>query len=154
MGLVLAIEELVAPTNGIEHKRCVRHIYANIKANYGGGIVLKSLIIKLRKVNSRAYNKLVGIKLRSWARAFFSFQARSDMIMNNISKAFNGRIIKTRDNPIIIMLDWIKVYWMIRFVEKKAKGLVYKGRVSPIPLKRLEKEIEQSSKWTTKWASA
>ena len=74
--------------------------------------------------------------------------------MNNISKAFNGRIIEARDKPIIIMLDWIRVYWMIRFTKKRAKGLAYKGRVYPKPLKRLEKEIEQFGKWTIKWVGA
>ena len=30
---------------------------------------------ELRRVNFRAYNKLIVIELRSWAREFFSFEA-------------------------------------------------------------------------------
>ena len=32
--------------------------------------------------------------------------------------------------------------------------MAYKRRVCPKPLKRLEKEIKESDKWTTKWACA
>ena len=40
---------------------------------------------------------------------------------------------------------------MIRFVKKRAKGQAYKGKVYPKPLKRLRKEIDKASKWTTRW---
>ena len=44
-GLVPIIEELAAQINGIKHKRCVRHIYTNIKAKYGEGVILRNLIL-------------------------------------------------------------------------------------------------------------
>ena len=74
--------------------------------------------------------------------------------MNNISEAFNGTIIEARDKLIITMLDWIKVYLMIRFAKMKAKGFAYKGKVYLKPLKRLEKEIENFGKWITMWVGA
>ena len=63
------------------------------------------------------------------------------MIMNNISKAFNGRILKAKNNPIISIIKWIRCYWMRRFVENKAIGEVYKGKVNPKPRKRLNVEV-------------
>ncbi|RDX91411.1 hypothetical protein CR513_26620, partial [Mucuna pruriens] len=47
--------------------------------------------------------------------------------MNNISEAFNGRILEAKELPIISMFEWIKVYLMTRFA--KSKLLVkYKGK--------------------------
>ncbi|XP_028800388.1 uncharacterized protein LOC114755691 [Neltuma alba] len=71
-GLVQAFEELL---EGAEHRYCVRHLYANIKAKYGGGTLVRDLVIhaakatyppawegimnELKKVSKEAYEHLM-----------------------------------------------------------------------------------------------
>ena len=62
----------------------------------------------------------MGINPSMWVRSHLSFVAKSDMIMNNISKAFNGRILEAIDKPIITMIEWIRCYWIIRFCKKQS----------------------------------
>ncbi|XP_028775369.1 uncharacterized protein LOC114732240 [Neltuma alba] len=45
-GLVQAFGELL---EGVEHRYCVRHLYANIKSRYGGGTVIRDLVIRAAK---------------------------------------------------------------------------------------------------------
>ena len=63
------------------------------------------------------------------------------MIMNNISKAFNGRILEARDKPIITLLEWIRQYWMSRFAKKMLKSQAYEGIITLKPLERLERNV-------------
>ena len=41
---------------------------------------------------------------------------------------------------------------MGRFVEKRIKDQVYKGKISPKPNKIHEKEVGESRTWSAKWA--
>ena len=68
--------------------------------------------LKKKKVKREAHNKLMGTNPKMWARSHFFFLTKSDMIMNNISKAFNGKFLKVKDKPIITMIGWIRCYWM------------------------------------------
>ena len=48
-GLVLVIEELAIHILEIEHRRSVRHIYANLKAKYSGGTMIRNLVLVTSK---------------------------------------------------------------------------------------------------------
>ncbi|RYR03373.1 hypothetical protein Ahy_B06g082281 [Arachis hypogaea] len=135
---------------------------------YGCGTVLRDLILsiakatyveewerrmnQLKEINRDCYDKLFALDPKLWTKSHFTFLAKSDMLMNNISKAFNGRILEARDKPILTMFEWIRCYLMIRFTEKKKKAERYEGSVLPKPKKRLDIIVVRAMEWQVKWA--
>lgn len=70
--------------------------------------------------------------------------SKCDMIMNNISEAFNGRILEARKHPILAILEWIRVHMMTTFAKIKKLGEKQKAKgqkVCPRPMKRLDQEV-------------
>ena len=43
-----------------------------------------------------------------WARAFFSDNCKSDILVNNLNESLNSYILEARDKPIITMFEWIQ----------------------------------------------
>ncbi|XP_015970679.1 uncharacterized protein LOC107494166 [Arachis duranensis] len=164
-GLMQIFQEAL-PT--LEHRLCLRHLYANCKKAYGGGAVLRDLILsiakatyveewerrmnQLKELNRDCYEKLFALDPKLWTKSHFTFLAKSDMLMNNISEAFNGRILEARDKPILTMFEWIRCYLMTRFVEKKKKAERYEGTLLPKPKKRLDIIAVRAMEWQAKWA--
>ena len=156
-GLILTFEELL---EGAEHRFCVRHLYANVKAKYGGGTVIRDLILcaakattisdwekkmssELKDKSREAHDYLMGISPTCWIKSHFSETCKCDAITNNITESFNSRLLTARELPITSMLDWIRTYLMTRFAENRVKAEKYrdKGTVCPQPQKRLDKEF-------------
>ncbi|RYR18127.1 hypothetical protein Ahy_B03g062755 [Arachis hypogaea] len=150
-GLMQVFQEMMP---ALEHRLCLRHLYVNCKKAYGGGTVLRDLILSIAKatyveewerrmtqlmnINRQCYEKLASLDPKLWCKSYFTFLAKSDMLMNNISEAFDGRILEVRDKPILTMFEWIRCYWMSRFVEKKKKAKKYEATIMPKPKKRLD----------------
>ncbi|RYR48329.1 hypothetical protein Ahy_A07g034348 [Arachis hypogaea] len=65
---------------------------------------------QLMNINRQCYEKLASLDPKLWCKSHFTFLAKSDMLMNNISEAFNGRILEARDKPILTMFEWIWCY--------------------------------------------
>lgn len=111
-------------------------------------------MLELKAVSNEAHDWLMGIDPNSWAKSHSSEYAKCDIIMNNISEAFNGRILEAKDLPIISMFEWLRVYWMTRFAKNRLMVEKYKGKskICPRVRKRHDKEILESGKWTATWA--
>jgi len=154
--------------NGVEHRFCLRHLYSNFKKKFGGGVVIRDLMIgaakatyyagwekkmgELRNINPEAFNWLVSIPRESWCKHAFSMYPRCDVLMNNLSESFNSTILLARDKPIISMMEWIISYIMSRFSTLREKVNEYSGTMMPKPQKRLDREIEKSGNWLPVWA--
>ncbi|KAI3454753.1 hypothetical protein Pfo_011416 [Paulownia fortunei] len=118
----------------VEHRFCMRHLYANFKNLYKGedlkqlvwgaasGYTMeefKKHMDELRALNMGAYKWLIKEHPSSWARSHFSTNAKCDMISNNISESFNQYIKDARDKPTITMMEMIRQQLMTRFQENK-----------------------------------
>ncbi|XP_028791136.1 uncharacterized protein LOC114747018 [Neltuma alba] len=80
-GLVPTFEELL---EGAEHRFCVRHLYSNIKVKYGGGTLIRDLVLRaakatvqsdwrdrmneLKAICSGAHDHLMAIPPSCWSR--------------------------------------------------------------------------------------
>ncbi|RYR21806.1 hypothetical protein Ahy_B03g067121 isoform A [Arachis hypogaea] len=160
-GLLQVFHEMLL---GVEHRFCLRHLYANCKKAF----VLRDLILstvkatyveewnrkmdRLKEVNKECYDKLAALDPKVWTKSHFTPYAKSDMLMNNISETFNGQILEARDKPILTMFEWIICYWMGRFAEKKKKGAKFMGKILPKPRKRLDIICRRSMEWQPRWA--
>lgn len=164
-GLIPTFDEY---PEGVEHRFCLRHLYNNFKKKFGGGALLKELMmgaakatyeqawkakmLELKGVNEQAHDWLAAVPKKSWCKHAFSHYPKCDMLMNNLSEAFNSTILVARDKPIITMCEWIRTYLMERFANLRDKFKRHQGDVMPKPRKRLDREIEMSANWFPSWS--
>ncbi|KAF7811539.1 Retrovirus-related Pol polyprotein from transposon TNT 1-94 [Senna tora] len=64
---------------------------------------------EIQKVNVVAYEHLKGIPPKFWRKSAFRPEPKSDQPLNNMFETFNSVILKSREKPIITMLDGIRV---------------------------------------------
>ena len=131
-GLIPAMEMLF-PT--VEHRFCVKHIYNNFKLNFKG-LELKATLWRcvaattarefenrmqdMKELDKEAWEYLAHIQPIQWTKSHFTPKAISNCYVNNLSESFNSMILKTRDKPIIAMLEWIMVRLMTRMYSKRS----------------------------------
>jgi len=109
---------------GLEHIFCLRHLYANFKKKFGGGTLIRDLMMaaakatyveaweekmqEIKKLSEPAYKWLMAVPKKGWCKHAFSFHTKCDVFMNNSSESFNATILLQRDKPIITMFEWIR----------------------------------------------
>ncbi|GJU67501.1 hypothetical protein Tco_1253760 [Tanacetum coccineum] len=71
---------------------------------------------ELKDTSISAHAWLSHIPPEHWARSQFSGRAHSDVLLNNICEAFNGKIVQGSDEPIITTLEFIRDCCMKRIV--------------------------------------
>ena len=90
-------------------------------------------------MDKKAYEYLAKIALAQWTMSHFTPRVLIDCLVNNLSESFNAMILKSRDKPILAMLEWIKVRLITRLYTKKEGIQKYAGKVCPSIQDRLEK---------------
>ncbi|KAK9998276.1 hypothetical protein SO802_017879 [Lithocarpus litseifolius] len=150
-----------------EHRICCRHLYNNLRKNHPGVLIRElfwkvakatykaefdRLMDELKGIDEDAHNWLEDHSATIWARHMFSEDGLSDTVLNNMCKSFNSRILKFRFNPIITMLESIRLYLMTRFQENRQKIMKVESEICPKVLKRLHREKTTSSRWLACWA--
>ncbi|XP_058783754.1 uncharacterized protein LOC131658483 [Vicia villosa] len=164
-GLIPVVEEMF---DRIEHRVCLRHLYANFKKKFGGGTLIRDLMMgaakatyykawekkmsELKQLDQKAWEWLMGVPTRGWCKHAFSFYPKCDVLMNNISESFNSTILVARDKPILTMCEWIRNYLMNRMAISVSKLDKWQHNVMPIPRKRLDHEVLLSGQWVPTWS--
>ncbi|XP_065638809.1 uncharacterized protein LOC136071437 [Quercus suber] len=150
-GHIPAIETLF-PT--VEHRYCVKHIYNNFKVDHKG-LELKDALWRcaaattvrefercmqyIKDLDEKAYEYLANIAPTQWTRSHFTTRALTDCLVNNLSESFNAMILKSRDKPILAMLEQIRVRLITRLYTKREGIQKYAGKLCPSIQDRLEK---------------
>ncbi|KAG5133949.1 hypothetical protein JHK82_025137 [Glycine max] len=135
---------------GLQRKICKEIMWRN---TINCGIMLMK-VKGLSPVSKEAYDWLMQLDPRFWSKAHMLEYFRCNMVMNNILEAFNGKILEAREQPIVAMLECIKVYMMTRFAKNKKLGEKQKAKgqkVCPRPMNILDQEVLAYSKWTVVW---
>ncbi|XP_058751316.1 uncharacterized protein LOC131624382 [Vicia villosa] len=164
-GLVSVFENM---SERVEHRLCLRHLYANFKKKFGGGALIRDLMMgaakatyyqgwmtkmnELKEVDQKTWSWLMGVPPKSWCKHAFNYFPKCDVLMNNISESFNAKILVARDKPILTMSEWIRKYLMNRCSTSALKLEKWPHKVMPIPRKRLDKEVALSAHWLPTWA--
>jgi hypothetical protein len=152
----------------IEHRICLRHLYANFKKKFGGGTLIRDLMMgaakatyyqgwkvkmdEIKKVDHGAWEWLMGHPTKTWCKHAFSYYSKCDVLMNNLSESFNATILVARDKPFLTMCEWIRNYLMNRMSTARVKLDKWQHNIMPMPRKRLDKEIFMSGHWTPIWS--
>ncbi|KAI5417584.1 hypothetical protein KIW84_042262 [Lathyrus oleraceus] len=156
-GLIPVFEELF---ERVEHRLCLRHLYANFNKKFGGGTQIKGLMMaaakatyiqvwddkmkELKELNVKPWEWLLGIPTKAWCRYAFYFYPGCDVLMNNVSDTFNITLLVERDKPILTMCEWIRNYLMNRNANLRERVDRWNHRIMPRPRLRLDKEVEHA----------
>lgn len=166
-GLMSVFDELVEV---VEHRLCLRHLYANFKKKFGGGTAIRDLMMgaakatyyqaweekmmQLKALDPGAWEWLMKHNTKLWCKHAFTYYSKCDVLMNNISESFNSTILLARDKPIISMCEWIRTYLMNRISTIRSKVGAWQHRIMPMPRKRLDREVALSGEWIPTWRIA
>jgi len=151
----------------VEHRLCLRHLYANFKKKFGGGAAIRDLMmgaakatyfqaweqkmLQLKAIDEGAWDWVMKHDRKLWCKHAFSFYPKCDVLMNNLSEAFNSTILIARDKNIIAMAEWIRTYLMNRISTIRSKIGNWPYRIMPMPRKRFDREIQLSGEWISTW---
>ncbi|KAL0005104.1 hypothetical protein SO802_012665 [Lithocarpus litseifolius] len=93
----------------------------------------------IKDLDKKAYEYFANIAPAQWTRSHFTPRALTDYLVNNLSESFNLMILKSRDKPILAMLEWIRVRLMTRLYAKRERIEKYVGKLCPSIQDNLEK---------------
>ncbi|XP_028105700.1 uncharacterized protein LOC114304745, partial [Camellia sinensis] len=160
-GLIDAVAELFPNAS---YKFCVRHLYNNFKGQFKGR-VLKDLLWKaarattvgvftkvmkeMKGVDEEAYNWLARRAPIHWSRSHFHSFPKCDILLNNLCECFNASILQARDQPVLFMLEKIRVLLM-ETIQKRNEAMKTYNRsdICPKIQKILEKVKVDLKEWT------
>ncbi|XP_071740689.1 uncharacterized protein [Rutidosis leptorrhynchoides] len=125
-GLIEAVKDIMPY---VEHRKCARHIYENFRKKYSGvdfrnmfwaaskssyPVLFDTIMEQVKSANPNAFKYLNERNPKSWSRAFFTVDRGCEAVENGFSECFNSVIVLCRHNPIITMLEAIRVIIMER----------------------------------------
>ncbi|KAH7834888.1 hypothetical protein Vadar_020699 [Vaccinium darrowii] len=164
-GLIEAVRNLFPDA---DHRFCVRHLYNNFKQDFKG-LVLKDILWKaarastvqsfnramgeMKDIDVKAYEWLIQRPSVNWSRSQFSSYTKCDILLNNLCESFNSSILRARDQPIVSMLERIRLILMDTLQKKRTAMMRYKGLICPKIVKRIEKMRENEKGWIPRWCS-
>ncbi|XP_059650403.1 uncharacterized protein LOC132296203 [Cornus florida] len=155
-GLVDTFENIM---DGSDHRYCVRHLYENFKLRFKGQQLKNELweaarsfteadfdvhMRNIKVLNAEAYGWLHNVPPEFWSKSRFTYQSKSDMVINNMCESWNAVILQARDKPIIYMLEWIRRHLMLRFQKKREWMESKDGLLCPEIQKNLNKVKRQA----------
>ena len=100
-------------------------------------------------MDEKAYEYFANIAPAQWTRSHFTPRALIDCSVNNLSESFNSMILKSRDKPILAMLEWIRVRLMTRLYIKRKGIEKYAGKLCPSIQDKLGKLKVESKPFST-----
>ncbi|CAA7036196.1 unnamed protein product [Microthlaspi erraticum] len=131
-GLVRAIK-IELPK--MEHRKCVRHIYGNLKKKHKSKKQMKSHIWRL----AWSYNE-------AKFQAFYKLGNYCEDVENNSTESFNASINKAREKPFIPMLEAIARLAMARIAVRSRISHDHTGKCTPYVIEKLAKQLVDKDK--------
>ncbi|KAI9107089.1 hypothetical protein K1719_022617 [Acacia pycnantha] len=107
-GLLPTFDELLP---GVDHRFCIRYLYNNFRKQFPRTNLKEKMwkeakatypqaweraMKDIQKINDDAYKYLIKIPPRFWSKSQFSFEPKCDVLVNNVSEAFNSVILDAR----------------------------------------------------------
>ncbi|XP_042012220.1 uncharacterized protein LOC121760647 [Salvia splendens] len=104
----------------------------------------------MKKEDIKAWEWLENKPPENWSKSHFRDFSKCDIFLNNHSESFNSYILEARDQPILTMLEVIRMKLVKRMCFKGKVAHKYTGAICPKIIKKLEKYKELSSNcWAT-----
>ncbi|KAI8546654.1 hypothetical protein RHMOL_Rhmol07G0136600 [Rhododendron molle] len=148
------------------HRFCVRHMYNNFKGEFKG-LVVKEILWKaarattvphfikameeMKAVDPRACNWLCERPPVHWSRSHFDTFPKCDILLNNLCESYNSAILPAREQPIISMLERIRLILMETIHKRRDAMMRSKHPICPKIVKRIEKTKDELHNWIPRW---
>lgn len=148
------------------HRFCVRHMYNNFKGEFKG-LVMKEILWKaarattvphfikameeMKAVDPRACNWLCERPPVHWSRSHFDTFPKCDILLNNLCESYNSAILPAREQPIISMLERIRLILMETIHKRRDAMMRCKHPICPKTVKRIEKTKDELHNWIPRW---
>ncbi|XP_057423086.1 uncharacterized protein LOC130717015 [Lotus japonicus] len=161
------VPTLASMGDNVEHRLCVKHLYANFKKKYPGDLLKNAMWAAARAsivpewkcamevmkgLNETAYQEMMSLSPKMWTRSAYSTHTKCDLQVNNMCEAFNRAILEHRDKPIITLLEGLKFYLTNRIVKQKQLMLRWRNnQICPLVQQKLESMKRQSDYWLATW---
>jgi hypothetical protein len=142
-----------------EHRKCVRHIYANWKQHFSDKewqkkfwrcakapcvMLFNHARERLASETREGAQAILNTHPQHWSRAWFRLGSNCDSVDNNLCGSFNKWIVEARFFPIITMLETIRRKVMARIHDNRTKSESWVTKICPNVLKKLNVYITQS----------
>ncbi|KAK1316217.1 hypothetical protein QJS10_CPA05g01999 [Acorus calamus] len=153
---------------GVEHRTCVRHLYANFKKKYPGELYERLVwkcansyqrgsfewhLREIRGASSAAGAYLEALNSQVWSRSQFGPVAKCGYVTNNISESFNAWINKARQMPIVDMVETIRHKIMERMNHRHGLGRKWKGKLVPKAFKYVQNIVKDIGEYIVRRSS-
>lgn len=102
-----------------------------------------------KKVDDDGFDHLRKHNPKLWSKAFFSTDSKCDAVENNMCETFNGLIVEARYEPIIGMLEDIRVEVMVRMQKRREMMMKWEGELCPKIILTLEENKQNHRYWST-----
>ncbi|XP_017613473.1 uncharacterized protein LOC108458569 [Gossypium arboreum] len=111
----------------------------------------EDLCLALEKKDKDVYNNLMKKSPKTWTRAFLGTTCKSDIVDNNLCKAFNSSIVESRFKSIIRMLEDIRTKMMTRIVQKRKLCNGWKQNYGPLVKAKFDANKKDCVEWQLIW---
>ncbi|XP_010468134.1 PREDICTED: uncharacterized protein LOC104748149 [Camelina sativa] len=145
----------------IEHRKCVRHIYGNLKKRHPDKKRLKKLLWdlawcynskdyeealeRIHAYDSKVFDDVMKTKPKTWCRAFHKLGSYCEDMENNSLESFNSTINKAREKPFVAMLEAVRRLAMVRIAKRSALSHSHEGICTPYVKRFLADEHKAAS---------
>ena len=107
---------------------------------------------RLEDENKAAFQWLnEGVGPEHWCKAFFSFEPKCDIVINNHSEVFNSFISDARNKPILFLMENIRNLMMNRVRKNKEKMAAHPGPLCPTIQEKTDPLVKESTSFICKW---
>ena len=145
-----------------EHRFCAYHIYNNYSKHFRGNELKQFFwrctklttmpeferhMANLKGFNIKAWEYLSNIPPKQWSRAAFDTISKSQVITNNMCEQFNAKIVAARGEPIISMLEEIRIYIMKKITTQRSLLERIRGPLCP----RVKEKLEENKRIRMIW---
>ncbi|XP_050233208.1 uncharacterized protein LOC126681697 [Mercurialis annua] len=159
-GLVNAVKELFPYS---KQRFCWRHLWATFRSMFHtqhikpfmwniGTATYKAAMDRAMKALEDKHD--VGFKWinernrKHWCRALFKEEVKCDILLNNLTEAFNKYILAGREKSVLTIFEMIRTQLMKRINDKQKFGRNMEGELCPKIRKKLAKIIDYGWKFT------
>ncbi|KAK9177079.1 hypothetical protein WN944_029100 [Citrus x changshan-huyou] len=151
-GILLGLE---AYWHGATVRHCARHIFANLRSNHPD-IIYRNLFwtaaratsekewednmnkIKTAKKDTQAaYDYLIKIDKKQWARHAFPDDVKVDHVTNNLNESWNSWLNEYKDNPVLTLMEFIRKKVMKRLYKRHSDARKWIGKLPPTVRRKL-----------------
>ncbi|KAL6902176.1 hypothetical protein ACP4OV_005052 [Aristida adscensionis] len=137
----------------IEHRECMRHLWANFKKYFRGEVYDKNMWPAARAYKPRKFeyhwNQVVAASPdvvtymnqhhnHKWSRSMFSNDVKCDYVNNNLSESLNYWVKKIKDLPLVDLLNILRRMTVDLWDKRKRIASKLSGFILPTVIKQLK----------------